>query len=136
MVEGFIGIFSHLLPWISLIVAGLGILLAYAIYSAKWISAEAIGKAFSPIHTVLSRKYWMDELYEQIILVKVVINGLFKAFQLFDTHAVDGTANSIADGTVGLARGMRRAQTGQLQTYAMVIALGVVIIVASFHFFS
>ena len=28
------------LPWLSLILAGLGILLAYAMYIKKWISAE------------------------------------------------------------------------------------------------
>ena len=45
----FLGVFSHPLPLISLIVALLGIFLAYAMYIAKWISAEKIGKAFKPI---------------------------------------------------------------------------------------
>ena len=40
--QGFFGILAHPLPWISLILAGLGILLAYAIYSAKWLSAERL----------------------------------------------------------------------------------------------
>jgi NADH-quinone oxidoreductase subunit L len=42
-VEGFFGILTHSLPWLSLILAGLGILLAYALYSAEWLSAEQIG---------------------------------------------------------------------------------------------
>ncbi|MCK4721800.1 MAG: NADH-quinone oxidoreductase subunit L, partial [Dehalococcoidia bacterium] len=38
--EGFFGMLTHPLPLISLLLAGLGIFLAYAMYSAKWLSAE------------------------------------------------------------------------------------------------
>ncbi len=51
-VSGFFGVFTHPLPWISLVVAVLGIFLAYAMYSAKWISAEKIGDMFKPFYTL------------------------------------------------------------------------------------
>jgi len=59
-VEGFFGILTHSLPWISLMMAGLGILLAYVIYSAKWLSAERVGSWFKPLYTLFYRKYWME----------------------------------------------------------------------------
>ena len=134
-VEGFFGILTHSLPWVSLMMAGLGILLAYAIYSAKWLSAEQVGSWFKPLYTLFYRKYWFDELYEGILVRKVLINGFFAGLQQFDTHGVDGTVNGIADGTIAGGRAIRRAQTGQLQLYGLVIGIGLLAIILSVYFF-
>ncbi len=120
------------LPLIALAVALGGILLAYAIYSAKWISSEKIGQAFAPIYTLLSRKYFMDELYEQVLVVRVLINGVFRQIQLFDTYVVDGIVNGLGKTTVRASGVLRRVQTGQLQGYGLAIVLGIVIIMAVF----
>ncbi len=134
-VEGFFGILTHSLPWVSLMMAGLGILLAYAIYSAKWLSAERVGSWFKPLYTLFYRKYWFDELYEGVLVRKVLINGFFAGLQQFDTHGVDGTVNGIADGTIAGGRAIRRAQTGQLQLYGLVIGIGLLAIILSVYFF-
>lgn len=126
---GFFGILTHTLPWISLIMAGLGILLAYAIYSAQWLSAERIGSLFKPLYTLFYRKYWLDELYENIIIRIVLLKGLFAGFQILDSDGVDGAVNGIADGTIAAGRVVRRAQTGQLQLYGLFIGIGVVAII-------
>jgi NADH-quinone oxidoreductase subunit L len=133
--EGFFGILTHSLPWVSLMMAGLGILLAYAIYSAKWLSAEQVGSWFKPLYTLFYRKYWFDELYEGVLVRKVLINGFFAGLQQFDTHGVDGTVNGIADGTIAGGRAIRRAQTGQLQLYGLVIGIGLLAIILSVYFF-
>ena len=133
--EGFFGILTHSLPWVSLMMAGLGILLAYAIYSAKWLSAERVGSWFKPLYTLFYRKYWFDELYEGVLVRMALINGFFAGLQQFDTHAVDGTVNGIADGTIAGGRALRRAQTGQLQLYGLVIGIGILAIILSVYFF-
>ncbi len=133
--EGFFGILAHPLPWVSLILAGLGILLAYAIYSAKWLSAERITSVFSPLHTLFYRKYWFDELYENVFVGKALINGFFAGLQQFDTYGVDGTVNGIASGTMAGGRAIRRAQTGQLQLYGLFIGIGILVIVLCLYFF-
>jgi NADH-quinone oxidoreductase subunit L len=120
------------LPLISLAVALSGMFLAYAIYSKKWISADRIGQVFAPIYTVLSRKYFMDELYEQVLVVRVLVNGLFYRIQQFDTYVVDGTVNGMGRITVRAGGALRRLQTGQLQSYGLAIVVGVVIIMAVF----
>ena len=120
------------LPLIALAVALGGILLAYAIYSAKWISAEKIGQVFAPIYTLFSRKYFMDELYEQVLVVRVLVNGIFRQIQLFDTYVVDGIVNGLGKITVGASGILRRLQTGQLQGYGLAIVLGILIIMAVF----
>jgi NADH-quinone oxidoreductase subunit L len=134
-IEGLFGIFTSPWPWVSLILAGGGILLAYAIYSARWLSAERIGSMFKPLYTLFLRKYWFDELYENLIVKIALIGGFFAGLQQFDSRAIDGTVNGVADGTMVSGRGIRRWQTGQLQLYGLFIGIGVIIIVVCLYIF-
>ncbi len=134
-VEGFFGILSHSLPWISLLLAGLGILLAYAIYSAKWLSAERIGRMFQPFYKLFLNKYWLDELYEKLFVGRVLQRGFFAILQFFDVYIVDGTVNGIASGTMATGRAIRKAHSGQLQLYGLFIGIGIVVIVACLYIF-
>ena len=134
--EGFFGILTHPLPLISLCVALLGIFLAYAMYCAKWISAESIGRMFKPLYTLFYRKYWLDELYENVIVKTVLVNGLFRVFDFFDSHIVDGAINGVASCTSAASKSLRRVQTGQLQFYAMTIAIGFIAIAVCVYIFS
>ena len=165
ILEGLFGIFKEPLPWISLVLAGSGIFLAYAIYSRKWISAESLGKVFSPFYKVFYNKYWMDQLYENIIVKKLLMGGLFKAAQFFDTKVIDGGINTfmiqkvivknffaglfafdrkgvdgavsgVADTTLAAGKTIRKAQTGQLQFYGLVIGLGIIALIVSVFIFS
>jgi len=134
-VKGFFGILAHPLPWISLIFAGSGILLAYAMYSARWLSAERVGSLFKPVYNLLYRKYFFDELYEDIIVRLVLVKGLFAGFQLFDSSAVDGAVNGVANTAITTGRAIRHAQTGQLQLYGLVMGIGVLAIVLCLYLF-
>ena len=127
-VEGFFGIFAHPLPWFSLILAGLGILLSYAIYGAKWLSAEQIGRRFAPLYTLFYRKYWLDELYEKGIVGLVLMRRLFTGLHLLDSRGVDGVVNGLARVTVVGGKVLRRGETGQLQLYGLIMAVGLVVI--------
>ena len=133
--EGLFHPFTQPLPWISLILAGLGILLAYAMYSKSWISAERVGSIFKPLHTLFYRKYWFDELYENIIVKNALLKGLFASFEQFDNRVVDGAVNGVADGALASGRAVRYAQTGQLQLYGLFIGIGILAIVFVIYFF-
>jgi NADH-quinone oxidoreductase subunit L len=133
--EGFFGILTHSLPWLSLIMAGGGILLAYAIYSAKWLSAERIGSIFKPLHTLFLRKYWMDELYEGIFVKRALVGGVFTGLEQIDTYGIDGAVNGVATGVITGGRAIRRVQTGQLQLYGLVMGIGIVAIILVLYFF-
>ena len=117
------------MPLIALIVALAGIGLAYAIYHKKWISAEKLGQTFRPIHTLLSRKYYFDELYEKIFVIGILQNGINYVIELFDTYVVDGTVNGVGGLSMAVGKGLRKIETGQLQLYGLAIAAGVIIIV-------
>jgi NADH-quinone oxidoreductase subunit L len=126
-------IFTHTvngvpLPLLSLIVALFGIFCAFAVYQKKWVTAESIGKAFGPLYRLVYRKYFFDELYENIIVKLVLMKNLFTGFKLFDEKGIDGAVNGAgAIVTVG-GKAIRKAQTGQLQLYGLFIGIGLALI--------
>ncbi|MDP2920423.1 MAG: NADH-quinone oxidoreductase subunit L [Dehalococcoidia bacterium] len=130
------GIFTHsALPLLSLVIALAGIFLAYAIYSAKWLSAEKLGSSMKAFYTLLSNKYYFDKLYEDIIVRKVLLGWIFGIFQKFDTNLVDGTVNGAATGTGRTGGVMRKWETGQLQLYGLFMAIGVLAIIIALFIF-
>jgi NADH-quinone oxidoreductase subunit L len=126
--NGFFGVLTHPLPLISLAVAVAGLALAWAMYGAKWISAEKMGQRFKPLYTLFLNKYWIDSLYENIVVKTLLQNGLFAAFQWLDTRVVDGATRGLAALTSSSGKAARQAQTGQLQWYAFSIVLGIMAI--------
>jgi NADH-quinone oxidoreductase subunit L len=142
-----------ILMLVSLAVAGSGIFLAYLMYYKKSISAEAMGARFKPIYTLLYNKYYFDEFYMAFIVnptykfaeflfkfdqivIDGIVNGAAKmtlwwswAKERFDTIIVDGAVNGAGYISLALGKAIRRTQTGQLQTYALVIFIGAVILI-------
>jgi len=127
--------FTQLLPWISLILAGLGILLAYAIYSTRWISAERLGSMFKPLYTLFLHKYWFDELYENVIVRLVLLKGLFAGFQVLDSKGIDGAVNGVASSAIAGGKAIRHVQTGQLQFYGLFMGIGILAVVLCLYLF-
>jgi len=155
--EGFFSVFGHPLTWLSLAFATGGILLAYAMYSARWLDPAFIRQLFRPLHFIFSRKYLMDELFEkaiaQVLLLKgafaglqffdsriwdnglnsvivenAIVRRLFAGFRYFDEKGVDKAVDGVAGGTRWSGRILSKAQTGQLQVYALFIAGGILAI--------
>jgi NADH-quinone oxidoreductase subunit L len=125
---GIFGIFTHPLTWISLALAAGGIILAWVIYEKQWLSAAKISAAFSPIYSLLTRKYWCDELYEDLIGEKLLNKGVFVGFENIDSRMVDGAVSGLARLTNGTGKLAQKAQSGNLQTYLLFFAAGIVFI--------
>ena len=106
------------------------------LYSNRWLSAQSLRQRLAPIYTLLSRKYWLDELYENLFLMRFMINGIFGLFHWIDDHIVDGAVNGIAAVTVMGGSLIRRLETGQLQAYGLAIFIGIIAIVAFLLIFS
>jgi len=138
---------------VSLIIASSGIYLAYLMYFKRSISYEAMGDRFKEIYTLLFNKYYFDELYMAAIINPVyylmekmfrfdqviidgAVNGAGKltlwwswAKERFDTYVIDGAVNGAGYLSLAIGRFFRKTQTGQLQTYALVIFLGAVVLI-------
>jgi len=102
--------------WISVVSVALGLGglgLAWAIYSRKAIRAEEVSRTLAPLQTLLDRKYYLDDLYEGIILKRVIMGGAAALTDALDRYVVEGVVNGVAT----LARlgsdKLRLAQSGQ-----------------------
>ncbi|MCL1885864.1 MAG: NADH-quinone oxidoreductase subunit L [Dehalococcoidia bacterium] len=126
--EGIVGLLAHPLAWISLATAGLGILLAYVMYIKVWIKPDRLKGGLHPVYAILTRKYWMDDLYENLIARSLLYRGAFQIAQWFDHVVIDGATNGVAAITKAAAKHTSRTQNGALQLYALVAVMGALII--------
>jgi NADH-quinone oxidoreductase subunit L len=114
---------------LSAVVAVGGVLLAWAIYGLRPVRGEAIGVPTNPIHALLLRKYYVDELYDAVFVRPLL--GLFEwCARSFDLGLIDGIVNGIGRFVAAWSQGMRRIQTGLVMNYALGILLGAVAVVA------
>lgn len=137
----------------SLLVAGLGILLAFAVYRRRMIDPDKVMERARPLHSFLMNKWYFDEIYEKWVVVPG-LHVVSRAMNWFDSRVVDGAVNGaaavtqvqsrisgwidkwIVDGAVNGAAYVvgffgilfRKAQTGRIQTYLAFIITGVVLL--------
>jgi NADH-quinone oxidoreductase subunit L len=76
----------------------------------------------------------VDELYDRTIVKPTVdlANGLWRKV---DVAVIDALVNGVASATVLWARGMRLVQSGEVQHYALAMALGAVVILGVYLLF-
>jgi NADH-quinone oxidoreductase subunit L len=127
--DALLRILTEPLTWISLGTAGLGILLAFAIYSRGWLSARKLGERFGLIYTALIHKYWLDDLWEHLLARDILYRGIFQGLAFFDRSLVDNVSAGLGRLSLGASRLMRRTENGQLQFYGIFIALGAAVLI-------
>ncbi len=88
---------------LSLTVAGLGILLAFATYQWKKISADAWAARLGGLYRFLLNKWYFDELYGAVFVGGTV--GFSKVLRWFDDTVVDGIVNGSASWTKAVVFG-------------------------------
>ena len=118
----------------SSLVAALGIVVAYAIYVRRIITPEKIMATFSPIHRILARKYYMDDIYETGIVRKVGMGIVARGGDIFDRNVVDRIVNVVGSLGRNFGGGIAKLQTGQVQAYGVGIFVGLIVIMAIFWF--
>jgi NADH-quinone oxidoreductase subunit L len=112
---------------VSTAVALGGIALAFLIYSAKVIPASVLRSLFRPVHSLLENKYYMDVLYERVIVDFVFYRVICGTFAAFDRLIVDGAVNGVGKGARQTAAALRYVQSGQFQTYGAIAFSGLLI---------
>ncbi len=115
----------------STIVALAGIGFAYAVYIRQWVTSKSIREGFAPLTLVFERKYFMDALYEDLIVRTILQRGWNRLLELNDRYVVDGAVNGSARLARWLSGRVRLIQTGQVQTYGLGFAAGIVIVVVA-----
>jgi len=147
---------------ISIILALLGLALAWQIYSRRYPVPAAkrpddpLRTFLGPIFSGMNQKWWVDELYEIVIVAPyralahfladtvdlrvwhdwfhdvILVGGYRLITRLLavriDLGVIDAIANGLGRATQSLSNQLRRLQTGYVRSYALAVFLGVVII--------
>jgi NADH-quinone oxidoreductase subunit L len=111
----------------SLAVAFAGIATAWLLYGVRHVAPERV--TVRPLHRLLSRKYYMDDLYERFLMGAVFYRVGCGLLDWLDRNVVDGTVDAMGWFGRNFGRALAQLQTGQLQGYGAAIALGIGIIV-------
>ena len=106
-----------------------GVMVAWFMYMAAAVRPDTIGRPRTPIHALLLNAYYVDALYDRVIVRPLLALSVFLA-RVFDLRVVDGLVNGVARTVVAWAAGMRRIQTGYTVNYALTMLAGAVAIVA------
>ncbi|ABB15054.1 NADH-quinone oxidoreductase subunit L [Carboxydothermus hydrogenoformans] len=123
---------DYVLMGVSVLVALAGIYLAYLMYLKKAIDPDKVAEKFGVLYKLSYNKYYIDEIY--LWFNQMVVDGMGKILYWFDLYIVDGIVNGIGAITRGSGAVLRYTTTGNLQTYALVIFMVIVVITLYFAF--
>ncbi|MDK9699267.1 MAG: NADH-quinone oxidoreductase subunit L [bacterium] len=112
----------------SVLVALIGIFIATRLYKNKTQELDKLLAQPTGYARVLENKYWVDELYE-FIVVKPIHSASIFFWKVFDGMAIDGGLHGIAHIVDWVGAGLRRIQVGLLSSYALMMSLGIVAII-------
>ncbi|MBV8034311.1 NADH-quinone oxidoreductase subunit L [Roseateles sp.] len=128
LAEGFHGAAAMALHGLSTLpfwLALAGVVTAYVFYMVAPSIPATLAKVLRPLIIVLENKYFMDWINENILAraARLIGTGLWKGGDagLIDGIIINGSAKTVG----GIAGLVRRAQTGYLYWYALVMILGV-----------
>ncbi|HTV07518.1 MAG TPA: NADH-quinone oxidoreductase subunit L [Candidatus Aquilonibacter sp.] len=118
------------LAGISVLVALLGVFVAYVLYYRKPGTAASLAQRFRGLYSLLDHKYWVDEIYGRLIVSPILMLSRVVLGGLVDGVIVQGTAATLAGSTRGLGWLARRMQSGNIRSYAGWLALGAAAVIA------
>jgi NADH-quinone oxidoreductase subunit L len=125
---------EHVPGWVEaapLVLAVLGIGLAYVMYIANPLLPVRLAQSFGGIYRFLLNKWYFDELYNAIFVQPLIrLSRIF--WQVGDVTIIDGVPNGLAELTSDGSKQIVKIQTGSLAVYAFAMLIGVVVLVGIF----
>jgi NADH-quinone oxidoreductase subunit L len=107
-------------------VAGIGIA-AYFFLRTRG-AADRVAARFAGVHRVLLNKYYVDELYDAVVVQPIKRTSERALWRVFDAGVIDGAVNGAGSFVNGASAILRRLQTGSMRAYALSVFVGVVLI--------
>ncbi len=125
--------FNILVALASTVAALAGIGLAVLLYRSRRGDAapDPLERA-GPVHRLLSQRYYVDALYEGILVRRVFYRVVAGTLEWVDRFLVDGLVNLLGWSVRGVGRGTALLQNGQVQWYGVMIAIGSLLILAGY----
>jgi NADH-quinone oxidoreductase subunit L len=124
-------IMSHTLEFtlmgISVLVAVIAIVIAYVAYVKRGAVPADEDAKLSPLHTLLYRKYYIDELYNAMIVRPLMwLSGA--VYRFIELALVDPIVNGFGKAVIGSGKTLRLVQTGTTGFYIFVMVFFIALI--------
>jgi NADH-quinone oxidoreductase subunit L len=117
-----------LLMAVSFGIAVAGIVLAVYFWLRSRAAAARVARSAAPAYTLLLNKYYVDELYDAVIVQPIKQASTLVLWKGADAALIDGAVNGVGNTVRGVSGSLRRLQTGSIRAYAASLFLGVVLI--------
>ena len=124
--------FSWAMAGISTAAALTGMTAGLLVYGLRRDKARDPLRLLGPVHTLLSQKYYIDALYENLIVRRSFYRAFAGLTNWLDRRIVDGTVDLVGWFFRNIGSAVARLQSGQVQTYATGVALGSLLIILGF----
>ncbi|HKM13837.1 MAG TPA: proton-conducting transporter membrane subunit [Candidatus Methanomethylophilaceae archaeon] len=113
--------------YVSIILALVGIFVAYLMYSRFSLNPGKFNKeGTSKTYKAIEKSWGFPRLYNWISWTFGY--GIGKAVDSFDKNVIDGTVNGLSGAVVGSGEAAKYAQTGNVGNYASIVMVGVAVI--------
>ena len=106
--------------------AGIGI--AFYFWFRRPSAAAAVQRRFMGVHRLLQNKYYIDEIYDAVIVQPIKQLSTGALWKGMDAGLIDGSVNGVGATVQGASSSLRRLQTGSVRTYAASLFFGAVLI--------
>jgi len=116
----------------SVAAAGIGLAATYICYVKRPELPARISSSASALYSILTNKYYVDEIYDAVLVLPIVVAARQFLWKFIDVTIIDGTVNGIGQLVRSSAAGLRRMQTGYVRTYAGWLLFGGILVVAWF----
>lgn len=117
-----------LLMALSVAIALSAIYFAYIVYTRKKEIAEKTSDMFKGLYTLLFNKYYVDEIYEAVIVKPIQVISEKFLWKIADNKIIDGVVNGAGTLVEKSSSVIRKLQTGIAQFYAIVMMLGIAVV--------
>ena len=111
----------------SIAIALISIAVATVFYRKHSPIPDRLARTFSGLHRAASHRFYIDEVY-LFIPKRIIFNGVSRSIAWFDRHVIDGAMNGLALVTNRMSLAIRGLQSGQVQQYAFVFLVGLLLI--------
>jgi len=110
---------------IALFAGVFGLLLGSLFYWRRPQLATQMAGRFPAVQRLLENKYWVDEFYDAVVVrpLRAISDGVL--WRIVDVRIIDGIVNALGGLTKAFSYVFRFAQSGYVQTYVLVVVLGV-----------
>jgi len=105
---------------------------AYLCYVKRPELPALLAQRLGPLYQGSLHKWYVDELYDRLF-VRPTVQLARALWRGVDVRLIDGAVNGVGTMVGRLGREVQQMQTGQLQHYALVMAIGLVVLVSMMY---